>query len=135
MVSHPLDVSMMCYLIRPYWPLYPVPVRWNRALQSCFLQCTPHSEPPCSLLILRGTTPAYKGLGFLRTLWNNFGILDTRCPCRAHTNDIAHTSSELLETEIQNRYFSRYLLIPEAGAISGRYPTPSYSVQKATVQQ
>ena len=71
MVSHPLDVSMMCYLIRPYWPLYPVPVRWNRALQSRFLHPMLHSKRACDLLILRGTTPAYKGLGFLRTLWNN----------------------------------------------------------------
>ena len=33
-------------------------------------------------------------------------------------NDIAHASTELLETEMQNRYFSRYLKSPEARAIS-----------------
>ena len=36
------------------------------------------------------------------------------------TNDIAHASTELLETELQNRYFSRNLESPEARAISGR---------------
>lgn len=34
------------------------------------------------------------------------------------TNDIVHASTELLETEMQNRYFSRYLKSPEARAIS-----------------
>ena len=32
MVSHPLDVDMMCCLIRPLQPQYPVPVRWNQGL-------------------------------------------------------------------------------------------------------
>ena len=36
------------------------------------------------------------------------------------TDDIAHASFESLETEMQNRYFSRYLRSPEARAISGR---------------
>ena len=36
------------------------------------------------------------------------------------TNDMAHTSTEILETEMQNRYFSRYLKSSEARAISGR---------------
>src|SRR5690606_37891703 len=62
MVFHPLDVSMLCYLIRPTRPQYPVPVRWNRGLQSRFLQCVPHGKPPCDLLTLRGVTPARKGL-------------------------------------------------------------------------
>ena len=37
------------------------------------------------------------------------------------TYDIAHASKRLLETEIQNRYFSRYLMSSEAHAISGCY--------------
>lgn len=41
-LSHPLDVSMMCYLIRLIQPLYPIPVRWNRDLQSRFLHCYLH---------------------------------------------------------------------------------------------
>jgi hypothetical protein len=36
------------------------------------------------------------------------------------TYDIAHASIKLLETEMQNRYFSRYLISSEAHAISGR---------------
>lgn len=36
------------------------------------------------------------------------------------TNDIAYASTEILESEIQNRYFSRYLESSEAHAISGR---------------
>src|SRR5690606_24228957 len=68
-VSHPLDVSMLCYLIRPVRPQYPVPVRWNRGLQSRFLQCMPHGKPPCDLLTLRGVTPARKGLAPSGILW------------------------------------------------------------------
>src|SRR5690606_11501722 len=56
-VSHPLDVSMLCYLIRPARPLYPVPVRLKRGLQSRFLQCVPHGKPPCDLVTLRDVTP------------------------------------------------------------------------------
>lgn len=36
------------------------------------------------------------------------------------TNDIAYASTEVLETEMQNRYFSRYLESLEAHGISGR---------------
>ena len=35
------------------------------------------------------------------------------------TNDIAHASTELLESAAQNRYFSGYLKSPEACAIHG----------------
>lgn len=41
--------------------------------------------------------------------------------CIRPTNDIAHASTELLETEMQNRYFSKYLKSPKARAISGCY--------------
>ena len=34
------------------------------------------------------------------------------------TNDIAHASSELIESAVQNRYISRYLYRQEARAIS-----------------
>ena len=37
------------------------------------------------------------------------------------TNDIAHASTESFETEVQNQYFSKYLMSSEARAISGRY--------------
>jgi len=62
--------TVMWLLTHSDWPLYTIPVRpalnliggWNRALQSRFLQCIPHSKPPCDLLILPGTTQAYEGL-------------------------------------------------------------------------
>src|SRR5690554_3915464 len=79
-VSHPLDVSMLCYLVRPARPQYPVPVRWNRGLQSRFLQCMPHGKPPCGLLTLRdslsresGLPPHVRGLHPLEY----YGIFDT----------------------------------------------------------
>ena len=87
-VSHPLDVSMLCYLIRPASPQYPVPVRWNRGLQSRFLQCMPHGKPPCDLLTLRDSQSRESGLPpHVRDLHplEYYGILHTRCPCRAHT--------------------------------------------------
>ncbi len=37
------------------------------------------------------------------------------------SNNIAHTSSELLKTEMQNQYFSTYKVSPEALAIAGRW--------------
>ncbi len=37
------------------------------------------------------------------------------------TNDIAHASTRLLESEMQNRYFSRNIKCSEARAISGRW--------------
>ena len=65
MVSHPLDVSLMCHLIRPEQPLYPVPVQpalnliggWNQGLQSRFLHSLPHGKRACDLLMLRITNP------------------------------------------------------------------------------
>jgi hypothetical protein len=67
MASHPWDVSIMCYLIRPIQPLYPVPVRWNRVLQSRFLHSLSHDKRACDLL--------YFGLRIRAqgtcTLWNN----------------------------------------------------------------
>jgi len=69
MVSHPWDVSMMCYLIRPVRPQYPVPVRWNRGLQSRFLHSMLHSNRACDLLMLRDTTPAHKGLSPSGIIW------------------------------------------------------------------
>jgi hypothetical protein len=60
---------MMSYLIRPVQPLYPVPIRWNRGLQSRFLQCKPHGKPLCDLLVLRDTTPAHKGLTPSGIIW------------------------------------------------------------------
>src|SRR5690554_3699034 len=69
MVSHPLDVSMLCYLIRPVRPPYPVPVRWNRGLQSRFLHSMLHSKRACDLLMLRDVTPAHKGLSPSGIIW------------------------------------------------------------------
>src|SRR5690606_12056000 len=60
---------MLWHLIRPARPQYPVPVRWNRGLQSRFLQCMPHGEPPCDLLTLRDVTPARKGLSPFGIIW------------------------------------------------------------------
>ena len=73
---------MMCYLIRSIQPQYPVPVRWNRDLQSRFLQCMSHNKPPCDLLMLRDTTPAHKGLSPSGIILVSF---IPRCPCWAHT--------------------------------------------------
>jgi hypothetical protein len=67
MVNHPLDVSIMCYLIRPIQPLYPVPVRWNRVLQSRFLHSMPHGKRACDLLCF-GLRIRAQGTC---TLWNN----------------------------------------------------------------
>ena len=69
LISQPLDVSMLCYLIRPERPLYPVPVRWNQGLQSRFLHCMPRGKPACDLLVLRGVTPAHKGLSPSGIIW------------------------------------------------------------------
>jgi len=44
----------------PLWKLFSeLPVRQYRLLQSRFLQCMSHLKPPCDLLILPDTTPAY----------------------------------------------------------------------------
>ena len=48
------------------------------------------------------------------------GARETRGRIRHITDDIAHASTEQLETEMQNRYFSKYLKSPEARAMSGR---------------
>ena len=71
MVNHPLDVGMLCHLIQPIQPQYPVPVRWNRVLQYRFLQCISHDKPPCDLLVFQVTSPHTRDLAFCRTLWNN----------------------------------------------------------------
>jgi hypothetical protein len=46
----PIGFVKMCSLTCPNMPLYAVPVRQYRSLQSCFLHCPDRSKPACSLL-------------------------------------------------------------------------------------
>ena len=43
--------------------------RWNRFLQSHFIQCRHHHQPPCDLLMLPDTTPVHKGLTPSGIIW------------------------------------------------------------------
>jgi hypothetical protein len=47
----PKGFVKMCSLTRINMPRYVVPVRQYRSLQSCFLHCSDHSKPACSLLV------------------------------------------------------------------------------------
>ena len=58
----------MWLLTRTIMPHLLKSVRQYRILQSRFLQCMGRPKPPCDLLILRETTPAYKGLQFVGSL-------------------------------------------------------------------
>ena len=48
--------AVMCLLTRPQRPPYAVSIRRYGPLQSRFLQCRGHPQPPCALL----TGPAYR---------------------------------------------------------------------------
>jgi len=82
---------------------YPVPVRWNRVLQSRFLQSIPYGIQPCDLLMLQGTTPAHEGL----TPSGIIGILDTRCPCWAHIEWMAVGHKPTVHPSHHRTYGSR----------------------------
>ena len=97
--------ALKCTLTPVSWPPYPISVRQYRILQSRFLHSGRRRPRACGLLMLRGTTPAHKGLSpsgktSQHTLFIRRKTLDIlksfykfaecvsciRCSCRAHTS-------------------------------------------------
>ena len=80
----PTSVAVMCLLTHPKEPLYTVPVRQYGPLQSRFLQCRDHSQPPCVLLTDFDNSPArdLHPLDIQRTILPCGSLLG---PCWAHT--------------------------------------------------
>src|SRR5690606_38483588 len=80
----PAGFAVLCLLTHPKRPRYAVPVRRYGPLQSRFLQCRGHPQPPCALLTGFDNSPArdLHPLDIQRTMLPCGRLLD---PCRAHT--------------------------------------------------
>jgi len=80
----PTGFAVLCLLTHPQRPRYAVPVRQYGPLQSRFLQCRGHPQPPCALLTGFDNSPArdLPPLDIQRTMLPCGSRLG---PCWAHT--------------------------------------------------